>query len=169
MKYASKLEATREWVRGFNAIPYGIIHRLMIEDMDADAGKWREVTAPMSGDPVYVYAGSFHTGELLGYDDESNTYAIELDNGDMITANEDDFGVERFGLPMWGTLWSFDERIDEEWLAHGGIKAMSECGFRIYESDEYGYFFGIDGAGYDFYEAHWIPLYDARGLHWHET
>lgn len=27
---------------------------------------------------------------------------------------------------------------------------------------------GIDGAGYDFYEAHWIPLYEARGLHWHE-
>ena len=22
----------------------------------------------------------------------------------------------------------------------------------------------IDGAGYDFYEAHWIPLYNKRGL-----
>ena len=27
----------------------------------------------------------------------------------------------------------------------------------------------IDGAGYDFYESHWIPLYKARGLQWHET
>ena len=23
--------------------------------------------------------------------------------------------------------------------------------------------------GYDFYENHWIPLYKARGLQWHET
>ena len=45
---------------------------------------------------------------------------------------------------------------------------MSNCGFRIYESEEFGYFFGIDGAGYDFYESHWEPLYKARGLHWHD-
>ena len=36
-----------------------------------------------------------------------------------------------------------------------------------YESEDYQYIFGINGAGYDFYEQHWIPLYDARGLHWH--
>lgn len=23
-------------------------------------------------------------------------------------------------------------------------------------------------SGYDFYEAHWIPLYEARGLKWHK-
>ena len=38
----------------------------------------------------------------------------------------------------------------------------------MYESGEFGYFFGIDGAGYDFYECHWIPLYKARGLQWHD-
>ena len=46
---------------------------------------------------------------------------------------------------------------------------MADCGFRIYEQEDYGYIFGIDGAGYDFYEAHWIPLYKARGLKWHLT
>ena len=45
---------------------------------------------------------------------------------------------------------------------------MSRCGFRIYESEEFGYFFGIDGAGYSFYDEHWVPLYRARGLHWHD-
>lgn len=46
---------------------------------------------------------------------------------------------------------------------------MADCGFRIYESDDFGgYIFGIDGAGYDFYDAHWIPLYKARGLRWHK-
>ena len=45
---------------------------------------------------------------------------------------------------------------------------MSECGFRIYKHEEWGCFFGIDGAGYNFYDAHWIPLYKARGLKWHD-
>ena len=44
---------------------------------------------------------------------------------------------------------------------------LFRSGFRIYESEEFGYFFGIDGAGYNFYDSHWIPLYDARGLKWH--
>ena len=27
---------------------------------------------------------------------------------------------------------------------------------------------GIDGAGYDFYDAHWVPLYRLRGFTWHK-
>lgn len=38
----------------------------------------------------------------------------------------------------------------------------------IYSHEEFGYFFGIDGCGYDFYEAHWLPLYNKRGLQWHD-
>ena len=163
MKYPTKLEAAREWVRGFNAFPYSMIDTLMREHPD----DWREVTAPQSGDQVWVYAGTCHTGELLGYDKEADNYVIELDNGDQVVCNAEDFEVEHFGLPMWGTLWQFDDSIDNEWLERHGIKSMSECGFRIYQSDDYGYFFGIDGAGYDFYEQHFLPLYDKRGLHWH--
>ncbi len=73
-------------------------------------------------------------------------------------------------LPMWGTMWTFGESLDNDWLEEkDGIKQMSKCGFRIFKSEEFGYFFGIDGAGYDFYEAHWIPLYNERGLKWHDT
>lgn len=71
-------------------------------------------------------------------------------------------------LPMWGTMWSFSDPTDEWWLEEQGIKLMSDIGFRIYRHEEYGYFFGLDGAGYDFYEAHWIPLYKAMGLSWHK-
>ena len=73
-------------------------------------------------------------------------------------------------LPMWGTMWSFGDSLDNYWLEEkDGIIRMSQCGFRIFESEEFGYFFGIDGAGYDFYESHWIPLYNERGLKWHDT
>ena len=88
----------------------------------------------------------------------------------IVYAEEDDFDVERDDvLPMWGTMWSFGDNVDDWWLEkNGGLQAMSNCGFRIYESEEFGYFFGIDGAGYDFYESHWEPLYKARGLQWHD-
>ena len=69
---------------------------------------------------------------------------------------------------MWSTMWTMDEVCDKHWCeSEEGIKALSECGFRVYESEDYGIVFGIDGAGYDFYEYHWLPLYDARGLQWH--
>lgn len=72
-------------------------------------------------------------------------------------------------LPMWGTLWAFSDGFDKEWLDDpDNLQAMANCGFRIYGSEDYGYLFGIDGAGYDFYEQHWIPLYKARGLMWHD-
>lgn len=64
-------------------------------------------------------------------------------------------------FPMWGTMWTFGDKFDEEW-AYSHLEEMAECGFRIYECDELGLVFGIDGAGYDFYEKHWIPLYLAR-------
>lgn len=77
--------------------------------------------------------------------------------------------VEGF-LPMWGTMWSFSEPMDDWWLEEkNGLEAMARCGFRIYRQEDYGYIFGIDGAGYNFYEDHWIPLYKERGIQWHDT
>lgn len=173
MKYATMNEAAHTWVNEFNAIPQGMIEKLMTLDYD----DWHEVTAPAVGDRVYVYDVPEeldtleHGGEVHSYDSESDLYCIELDDGKMVSASEDDFEVERYGdLPMWGTMWSFGDSCDNWWLEEDdGIKKMSECGFRIYENEEFGYFFGIDGAGYDFYSEHWLPLYKARGLQWHET
>ena len=71
-------------------------------------------------------------------------------------------------LPMWGTMWSFGDSADDYWLEEeDGLELMAECGFRIYEQEDFGYLFGIDGAGYSFMDEHWIPLYKARGLQWH--
>lgn len=82
--------------------------------------------------------------------------------------NEDDEDEPYDFLPMWGTMWCFGDSLDDWWLENeGGLKLMAKCGFRIYRQEDYGYIFGIDGAGYDFYEVHWIPLYKARGLRWH--
>lgn len=165
-------DATRFWVGQFNAVPQGMIETLI----KADPEDWSEVTEPSRCDRVYVYelpddADTLeHGGEIRSYDAETELFTVELDDGTMVSVEEDCFDVERDGsLPMWGTMWSFGDNIDDWWLEEkDGIRQMSDCGFRIYHSEEFGYWFGIDGAGYDFYDEHWIPLYKARGLHWHD-
>ncbi len=77
-----------------------------------------------------------------------------------ITPHDDE--DQNFSPPLWGTLWAFKNEPDNKWIKEeGGLEAMARCGFRIFEQEDYGYIFGIDGAGYDFYKAHWIPLYMA--------
>ena len=164
MRYETIREATEAWVHEMNAIPQGMIEKLYMDHPD----DWTEVTMPSKYDRVYVYENGEY-GEITEIEDD--TYTIELDNGNEVKCESSDFESDKDSyLPMWGTMWSFGDSCDDWWLEEGnGIKLMSECGFRIYENEEFGYFFGIDGAGYSFYEEHWIPLYKARGLQWHKT
>lgn len=164
-------DATQEWIKEMDAIQQGMIAKLMKLDPD----DWHEVTKPSRGDRVYVYEppeeSKEHYGAIENYLSEADVYLINLDDGTAVEVGEDDFEVDRDDyLPMWGTMWSFRDSADNWWLEEDdGIRIMSECGFRVYESEEFGYFFGIDGAGYSFYEAHWIPLYRKRGLQWHDV
>lgn len=165
-EYKTVRDATELWVSQFDAVPQGMIDRLM----QVDPEEWREVTKPCEGDRVYVYdvPEKEHRGTLKS---RSGLWNIELDDGEMVAAAEGDFEVEYDDkLPMWGTMWQFSDSCDNWWLEEGeGIEVMSCCGFRVYEHEDFGYWFGIDGAGYNFYDAHWIPLYRERGLHWHDT
>lgn len=164
-------EATEIWTREMNAIQQDMIGKLMAAYPD----EWTEVTTPAYGDRVYFFADTKGDGggkiTEVKTDEDDTVYTIELDNGDTVKAHDGEFEVERDGvLPMWGTMWSMGDSADDYWLEElDGIKLMSECGFRVYEHDEFGYFFGIDGCGYDFYESHWCPLYRARGLRWHDN
>lgn len=173
MKGRTIREAAEAWVQTFNAIPQGLIQKLIQHDPD----EVYEITPPGAGDHVYIYAGK-HDGEygeiVKRSPTDDDVYIIELDGSDKkIRLRKDDFEVQRDDyLPMWGWVWTFGDHIDEEW-ANGEylgchLQEMADCGFRIYEQEDLGLFFGIDGCGYDFYDAHWIPLYKARGLQWHD-
>lgn len=172
MKYETIKDATRAWVSEFNRFPQDMIGTLM----GAAPDDWQEVTPPASGDRVFVYAdieeeSTSSEGEIQDYNEETDTYTIEMDDGVTVELSASDFDVDRMDLlPMWGAMWQFGDELDNEWINdHGGLRALADCGFRVYFHEEWGYFFGIDGAGYDFYEAHWIPLYKKRGLEWHKT
>ena len=163
-------EATNLWVnRDMSAIPLSVVEKLA---KCSDYNDLMEITPPAINDRVYVFDNGEY-GEITNYttdDDGNGIYTIILDNDEEITTTDtNDFEVQRDEyFPMWGTMWSFDDNCDVRWL-EDNMQIMANCGFRIYESEDYGYIFGIDGAGYDFYEAHWIPLYKAIGLKWHDN
>lgn len=66
---------------------------------------------------------------------------------------------EAEGLPMWNTMWVARE-------THGLAETLTACGFSVYQFlsgtldavFDGTLVFGVDGAGYSFYGAHWIPL-----------
>lgn len=166
MRYDTVKETVYEWARDFNAIPRGIVEKLIKATGSIDDAIW-EVTPPSVGNAVYIFNEGIR-GEVIQrlHEDE---YQIELDSGEQIDLVKDNFEVEYYDyLPIWSTMWAFNCILDNYWLSDGGLYLMADCGFRIYEQEDYGYIFGIDGCGYDFYEAHWIPLYKARGLHWNK-
>lgn len=168
----TKLEACQRWVGEFTRIPYAVVEKLI---KASDYCDFNEITKPSVGDRCYCYSGDGGLGTIseMKRDEDDYTevlYTVELDDGGEVTCKSDELEVERDGsLPMWGTMWAFPDSADDYWLEElDGIQLMSDRGFRIYESEDFGYVFGIGGAGYDFYEEHWLPLYEARGLKWHD-
>lgn len=165
MKYETINDAAHAWVAEFNAIPMAIIDKLLEQNLE----ELHEITPPSVGDRVFVFdsPADEDTGEII--ERNKDIYTIKLDDGTTCDLEVGDFEVQHDEfLPMWGTMWAFGDSIDNWWLEDGGLQIMADCGFRIYEQEDYDYIFGIDGAGYSFYEEHWIPLYKARGLKWHK-
>lgn len=176
MKYDTIREAAEAWVNEMNCVSTEMIRQLMEFHPD----EWEEVTCPTIGDRCYAtsYDGdgvATHNGwgEIVGTKESDNEILYEIkfyELDEVQTCERGDIEIEYDSLlPMWGWMWSFGDNCDDWWLEKGdGVQKMSKCGFRIYYHEEWGWFFGIDGAGYDFYSEHWIPLYKARGLHWHK-
>ena len=71
-------------------------------------------------------------------------------------------------LPASETLWTFGEIIDEEW-ARENPEVLVECGFRVFEDQETSdIYIGVDNDS-DLFKSHWMSLYKARGLQWHNV
>ena len=89
---------------------------------------------------------------------------------------------ERIEFPVWGTLFMPLDEVDIRRIAthlkpikrnknerlqefrDAGWRAVGETGFvAMYFDGEL--LLGINGAGYDFHEAHWAPLYKTLGYY----
>ena len=72
---------------------------------------------------------------------------------------------------IWSTLFEAKDNTIKDWILENSDKIIKEAGFTIIDLSienegeyETGVFLGVNGAGYDFYEAHWIPLYKIFGV-----
>ena len=163
-KYKRISDAVYAWTSELTRIPQSVVEKLQ----KANCDDIMEITPPTVGNRVELfYAGQ--SGEITKRIQQTDKDVVHTDDGEDVTVKEGEFEVVRDDyLPMWGTMWAFNDPCDGWWLENN-LDKMAECGFRIYESEDYDYIFGIDGCGYDFFSAHWQPLYKARGLHWHES
>lgn len=59
-----------------------------------------------------------------------------------------------------------DQSDDNYFLASCGWQDVGGTGILAIEVDG-DLFLGVNGAGYSFYDSHWIPLYKALGYSWH--
>ena len=157
-------EATEEWVDSFYVFPMSLIQKAYFQDGLDDI---YEVTPVAEGDIVWSYELDGER-EVLDISRELGEVTL-LDGTKEFKTTLDEIVLELYDfLPMWGTMWMFGDSADQHWIEdEGNMALMADAGFRIYDANELGYIFGIDGAGYNFYEAHWIPLYKKRGLKWH--
>ena len=88
-------------------------------------------------------------------------------------------GSEFYGI-MWGTMFLVNDPVDKRRIKAlvkpvddpedelYGSQDVGDTGISVFEIDGE-VVLGVNGAGYDFYEHHWIPLYEALGYAWHET
>lgn len=162
-------EATEQWVSTMNRVPLKMIQ----DAVDGKEWEFEEITRIARGDRVYFSFGIDVNGEQYeGYGRVNKILKekVQIMTDDEVLVLAEKGYVEnsdRDTWPMWGWLWNPDESIDEEWIEENA-QTVSDLGFRIWSHEDYGVFLGIDGAGYNFYDEHWIPLYKARGLQWHD-
>ena len=147
-------DAVNKWVEEMNTIPQSLIEKAY--GGDRIDGIY-ELT-PTSWIEFHDDGTRVPEDEIDEFIEDNPEYQEKYDDMDYSTYYADSF------LPMWGWMW-MPHKMDEDWIREN-INLMDELGFRVYEIEE-GLIFGIDGAGYDFYEAHWTPFYKARGLQWH--
>lgn len=152
-KYETEIEACRAWVDRFNNIPGALITRAFSNKDGAS-------------EELELLAGGKLVSDCcdVSVTDCDTSYKCDECGQKCDTHTE---GSDNWPA-MWGTLWTFGEAIDEVW-ARTHADEIGALGFLVYSSDETGILLAIDGAGFDFYEAFWVPLYRLRGLEWHLT
>lgn len=158
----NKQQAVEMWVGYLNNVPKDIIERLYLEG----EGQLEEINQLHKG--LHVRIGHLNlSGPVVELDKENKTVTVNVE-GTEIKASIHDIVDERSPLPSWETMWTFNNNFELKWVSEN-IDTLNQLGFRVYEDSEKGHvFIGIDGGGYDFFEKHWEPLYDAMGLNWHE-
>jgi hypothetical protein len=163
--------AAESWIDQFDRVPASVIEKMAQSDEAMtyyDSDSLRLVASPRiecTGCDA-TYEGERTLKELHELD--------QAGRGEACPFCEHNAGDDWMrGCPVnafpcaWGTLFTPRDRLDCEWVLEHA-QAVARLGFFVFESEDFGCLLGIDGAGFDFYDTFWIPLYRMRGLQWHE-
>ena len=159
-KGLTKRVACEQWVAESNAFSLWMVEKLAGEGLEGISK-----LTPIVEDDYVTYFKDWGTYTVKSVDREEGTLVLISDDEEEVVADLNEVEkVDDDYFPMWNTLWEFPN-IDED-----DAELVAKCGFEMYELTEDGtILIGINGCGYSFYEAHWLPLYDAKGMCWHDT
>lgn len=151
MKFKTKKEAAEALIDRYDQIPFALIERAFGSDPT-------DLQLIAGGTATCIYCGA--------QEDKKPGEPCEYCEGNK----QGDYTFEpTLAWPAgWGTLFHPRDMVDEKRIRKDAQGCAEAAGVLIYDSDETGLLLAIDGAGYDFYEAHWVPLYEWLGYHWHE-
>lgn len=100
-----------------------------------------------------------------------STYVTELpewfESWEFMGWNDETEMLDYCDEPMWSTWFMFQDYCEERYAIEHP-EEVAQAGFTLIYHDGDLVGLGIDGAGYDFYEHHWMPLYDLHGFEWHD-
>lgn len=81
---------------------------------------------------------------------------------EWLEAEKEDEVIQEFDesehYPMWSTLFEAKDNFLSRKVAES-VDELYELGIGVIEHPDFNSMLFIGGAGYDFYEAHWIPMY----------
>ena len=156
-----KFETAREQAeyyfdREFNAVPFELL-KPRLDNYEA------EILYP--SDDVFLEdfknendIDDFNEKVVLGEYDNSE-FDEFLKETDEFKSFKDDRLTDYY--PMWNWVFSAPQfYIDSDYM---DVDKLYQLGIGVID-DPTGYYLFISGAGYDFYDAHWIPLF--RELGW---
>lgn len=164
--------ATQEWIAQFDHVPASIIEKMAEADEYMrcyDSDTLRLVAGPRTECNWCnaTYEGRQTLKQLHEAQEQGQGEPCPFCDGNL--GDSWVYGDPVNAFPCgWSTLFAPRDACDKEWtLEHAD--EVGNLGLFVFESEDFGYLLGIDGAGFDFYEALWVPLYQARGLQWHEV
>lgn len=150
--------STLDWARmNFNEVPSSAVEDMMgpHESPLAYVHDLEETSLALNLSPSEILVGILSLDEELVAHAERKGTLGEL----LLTVPEEDRWVER-DFPSWAYLWYPDSWDGPNQLKEA--KILSEAGFVVYRSpkiaEHFGLLYGIEGAGYDFFSRHWVPL-----------
>lgn len=171
MSKLSIQDAARRWIDTFDHVPASVLEKMA--EADPDMYHYDSDSLRLVGGPRIVcdgcerdYEGPSTLSELR--DRAKQGRGVPCPWCDLNPGDQWIRGYPSHAFPVaWSTLFAPRESLDCEWVLEHA-EEVAKLNLYVFQSEDYGCLLGIDGAGYDFHEAFWIPLYRLRGLKWHD-